>query len=412
MNPSGRRILYFAPIDPSLPLGHAAHVRSLCDALEARGWEIRLLCRACSRPLGWAGPSAGISFVPSSRIPRLGFALSEWRAGRMLRRECERFRPDRILVRLETLSFAPLLRRWPAPLWVESNAFLPGMLRLSSAGPLRLRIATRIERSLLYRADGIGVVSGRLADLLIESYSIPSQRVHLVPNGASLPALVPLDEIPALRRALGVADGVFVAGVIGNLSRLQGLSELLSICVRLGSESFVLWMIGEGTEEKRLRRESARLGLRNVRFVGSLSEGEAARHAQACQLLLAPYPARALRECGIDPLKVLHSMAADRPLMTNAPVPLAEFRAPDPEGPGLEAWAAAISRRIAEWKRAGCPNAGWPWPAGEGPGRAQISCSRTWDHTARAWETAWSRAGHELPSTGLGSQSTGSRRRR
>ncbi|MFN8549004.1 MAG: hypothetical protein U0527_13820 [Candidatus Eisenbacteria bacterium] len=53
------RILYLAPIDPSLPLGHAVHLRRLTAALEARRHEVRWLSLRAAAELPGVPPRGG-----------------------------------------------------------------------------------------------------------------------------------------------------------------------------------------------------------------------------------------------------------------------------------------------------------------------------------------------------------------
>jgi glycosyltransferase involved in cell wall biosynthesis len=394
------RLLYHAPLDVSLPLGHAVHVRHLVDALEARGYRVRLVTREPSFPLSWPWPSGGAVLIPSYAIPHFGFARTEGIACHILRKEYKEWRPDLFIVRQELLTTSPLLARSPMPMIVESNCHLAAMARIAGAPAWRVDVVRGMEGSLLSRASRIAAVSEELRRVLAAAYGV--ERIDVVPNGTWVPPLSTTEEIEEARASAGVGPRTFVAAFIGNLNRLQGIPLLIESVSRLDDSPFVLWIIGDGAEADALRNlaEKAAVASRSIgriRFLGALPEEDAARYAQAAQVLLAPYTPETLTGYAGDPLKVLTAFASDRPLLTGAAL---EGLPPEivsgaccrrlPPGEPL-AWTEALQELMQAWEDAGSPLADWPWPRGEGGGRAYVRSARTWDHTARAWERVFAR---------------------
>ncbi|MCC7144060.1 MAG: glycosyltransferase [Candidatus Eisenbacteria bacterium] len=388
------RILYYAPIDPSLGQGHAAHLRRMTEALTRRGHEVRWLTLAgeaaelavgvAGEPSRGSGP-AGWETVRREGPPKLRHLWTERRLADALRRTVGAFRPEIVLLRIELFSLAPLwvdLRR--QPLIIECNSALVAHVRDTSRSQLRARAAGACERALLLRADGIGVVTRRLQTLLEESHQIPRERFAVIPNGTSLLQLDP-GAGPVVRRELGTGPLDFVALFAGNLSSWQGLDPWLEAAACLPQVE--TWIVGSGTERARLEERARRLGSgARTRFLGTREEGEIARLAQGAQLLLAPQDPDFMRASGGETLKLLFGLACDRPVFTRAPGPPPPESLRIPEADTREGIIALLAQEYERWAAAGHPLIDWPWPTGTGPGRRWVERERTWDHTAARWE--------------------------
>jgi glycosyltransferase involved in cell wall biosynthesis len=412
------RILYLAGIDLTLPQGHAAHVRRLCQALEGRGHVVRLIARAARAESAraadeWPGPSGGTIYPRCVGVPRLRHFTAELATGRALPAECAAFTPDVLAVREEALTFAPLLVRRGRlpPLVVECNGPVPEIAAGNGVSRPRVFLLRQTARWLLRSADVVAAVSERVANFETEAYRLDPRRVHIVPNGAWIPS-PPGEAGMALRRSCGVRDDEFLLAFAGSMNRYQGIELLLHALAGLtrgrdadperdgagGPErnatgDLRLWIIGDSTERPALQRLARDLGLSGVvEFLGGMSEQEAVRHLQAAQAVVAPF----LREaheavCG-EGLKVLQGLATDRPLLVTRDRNLAFLQTNEAvhwvEESDPASWQRALSRIAAAWTAAGRPLRDWPWMEGESPGRRYILEHRTWDHTAAAWEKA------------------------
>ena len=398
------RILYLAPVDLSRAGGQAVHVRRICMALEDRGHEVRLLMHRPRVEHSWAGPAGGLVLAGGSDafpLPRLRHFASEWALSRALRRESRRFRPDLLLVRQEALSIAPWLagmtsRRRPLPLVVESNSSLPSVAASAHASPARVAWLASWEGRLLRAADAVGAVTAALAASHAREYGVAEDRLFCVPNGAWIPPSLGPSSAD-VRRAEGVGEAEFLVTFAGNLNVVQGVDLLLAVLAEDYPGRIRCWIIGEASARAAQEERARSLGAR-VEFLGALSEEETVRHLQASQVVVAPYRADDYARIvgGPSSLKVLTALACDRPLLlTDAPglESLREVASVTLVAAGdTRAWAEAIRAHMGDWRRARQPLYDWPWPEGQGSGRRFIEAGRTWDHTAAAWEAAFTRA--------------------
>lgn len=375
------RILYFAPIDPGLPQGHAVHLRRLTEALEARGHEVGWITLEASghRP---STPRGGWTEVAKRGWPKLRHLEAEVHLQRALAQAIERYAWDVLLVRLELLSLAALSAPTRVPLFIESNSSLARLgSQASSAGRL---LAKSMERAALRRARGIGTVTEDLRRIQVERAGLDPERVRVIANGAALPAL-DREAAHEVRRRLGGDTNRFLVVFAGNLCSGQGLELLIDAVKATRSKELSVWIAGHGRDRSDLEAR-ARFDPR-IRLLGPLPEAEVLALLQAAELAVAPYDPALLRETGGEGLKILQALACDRPVLTSA-----KFDAPDLGSSlstlehSMQQWALALDEWVSRWRSAGSPERDWPWREGQSAGRAWIATERSWDHTARAWE--------------------------
>lgn len=383
------KLLYLAPLDPSLRQGHAAHVRHLVAAFQRRGHEVALLTREPSSPVPWIAAPTIWRTVGRLPVPKLGQLLSELQFLRTTARLAREWGADVILARIELYSAAPLGLRG-LPLIAEVNSHLPAQAGETS---LRGRLAAGIEGRVLRHADAVGAVSASLRDRLITRYDLAPESVHIIPNGAELPNCS-RDAVLAARRSHAVSDDTFLIGYFGSLQRHQSVDRLLHMLTQLPRARYRLWVGGTGEAERELKRNCRKQGIEGeVDWLGALDEDVLSNYAAACQILTAPYDAAFVSRNGLDPLKALVALAVDRPLLATR---LAVLNYVEPDCGELiaredpESWADAVSRWRDRWLLAGAPLLDWPWPFLEGPGRRWVERHRTWDHTAAAWDVVLS----------------------
>ncbi len=159
-----------------------------------------------------------------------------------------------------------LLRRIPLAfevrdLWPESAVAL-GELRNRRA----IALAGRLERACYRRARHIIVVTQGILDRLL-ARGIPSDKLHLVPNGTNTESFARRpNEATSLRAELGLTDR-FVAIYAGIHGIAQGLETLVEAARRLRDEPDVHFLfVGEGPVKSQIMALAQTHRLENVTF--------------------------------------------------------------------------------------------------------------------------------------------------
>jgi len=164
-------------------------------------------------------------------------------------------------------------------------------------------------------------------------------RVYVVPNSLVPRPRLESSRLAALRRELGAAEGEFLIGAVGRLSRIKGFDLLVDAFLRADLPSARLVLVGEGRERESLERQ----GGGRVVFTGFRSDAKDC--FQAFDLAVCPSRAESFGRVIIEALDggapvIASDTQGPRDLAARYPVELV------PVG-DVDALAAAIARAAA-----------------------------------------------------------------
>ena len=128
----------------------------------------------------------------------------------------------------------------------------------------------RLERFLYSRAECIIVNSPGFIEPL-KAVGVSPERIHLIPNGVDLSEFRPLPEVrDRVRREFGFGDR-FVLIYAGSLGLANSVETILDAANLLRNEPDVCFtIVGDGQRRRELEAYAERLGLVNVKFIGSI----------------------------------------------------------------------------------------------------------------------------------------------
>ena len=187
-----------------------------------------------------------------------------------------------------------------------------GASESGSTGPGVAWVVSQVERSLLRRADAIGVVAARFHGHLAAK-GIRADRIMDLPNFAHV-AQVQSGKVEA-RKRLGWPEGALTVVHTGNMGMKQGL-EVVVDAARLAEREHVnlqFVLVGDGNQRAELRTRAE--GLRNIRFVSPLSAEDYPYALAAADILLLT-ERRSVREMSM-PSKLTSYSASHRPLIAS-----------------------------------------------------------------------------------------------
>ncbi len=209
------------------------------------------------------------------------------------------------------------LRRLPfvfevRDLWPASIVAV-GALR----GHAVISLLERLELFLYRHAKLVIVVTDAFkAD--IAARGIPSEKIHVVPNGADLRWCAPRPRDPALTEAFGLA-GKFVVGYVGTHGMAHGLGHVLD-CAELVRDrpDVAFFFAGSGAERAHIEAEVISRGLGNVRMVPRQPKERVAALWSLCDLTVIP-----LRDdpvfATVIPSKLFEAMGNGVPVLLSLP---------------------------------------------------------------------------------------------
>jgi len=375
------RVLYLCA-DLGIPIlgrkGAATHVRNLVAALDRSGHRVVVVApSAVKEP--WDKPARLscplLTLPPGSRtvdtivllkeiIERLGVVGSlpgEFRRllydQELFPRLLRRFKdhpPDIIYERGSIFATAggrlaaelgrPFLLEINAPLSLEHVAYRGGELR---------ELAVRAEDWIMKRADAVLAVSAQLAGHAA-SLGVPTEKIHVLPNGVDPRLFHPGPSEPATRSRWGLDDAP-VIGFVGGLRPWHGVESMPPLFERLARRhgELRLVIVGDGPLREQLSQEIAKRGLasRTV-FTGSLPQQEVPKLLREFAVALAPYQ-RLEHPFYFSPLKLFEYMACGAPVVASAVGQIVDVVRDGETGllcpPGdLAAFVAACDRLLSE----------------------------------------------------------------
>jgi len=319
--------------------GTEADLRRMASGLAARGHELHVFCARADADV----PGAVVRRVPIVRAGRvarlLSFALRAPRAvagerwdvvvgfGRTTRQDVVRVGGGTHRTYLARMEAAGLRARARGPyhraiLWLERRQFAPGAYRRVLA------------------------VSARVRDEVVRDYQVPPARVAVVYNGVDLARFDPARRAtdgPAMRRALGIADGRRVCVAIGSGFARKGFDLLVRLWREMPPAGTTLVLVGDDERLPRWRRDTAALADRVV-VTGPRPDVDVI--LAAADVACVPSRQEAFGNV------VLEACAAGVPVVTSRRAgaaelldgPLAALVVDDPED--LPALAAALARAL------------------------------------------------------------------
>jgi glycosyltransferase involved in cell wall biosynthesis len=356
-----RRLAY--AVSHSLPWssnGYAVRSHAIARALSAAGHEVIVFSRP-GRPWDIEGFPAGrkvdldrkldgIRYVSLPMPPMPGARPTERlrQAADILTEAFHVFRPAAVIAASNWENAEPARRaagRTGAAFFYEQRGFwemgesgdAPGDTRAAEAAAAAEVAARRQETEIALAARAVFTLNGPMRDELLRR-GVPSGRIHLVPNGLSLPGRI---DTRISRATLG-CNARYLIGYIGSLSAYEGVEDLLHLVARLrgdaaapldvaalivGSDAPKGLIGGDKGATAALRALAGQLSITPfVHFVPQQSEAAVASYYPLCDAIVLPRRRNRVTEL-VPPIKPYSAAAHALPVfMTDLP-PLAEIAA-------------------------------------------------------------------------------------
>ena len=167
---------------------------------------------------------------------------------------------------------------------------------VSGGGSLSNKLKRVIEVSRYAKADVIVVLSEAFKELLIGEYSVPADKIRVIPPGVRQP--VQVAEVARERHPVVLC--------VRRLEKRMGIDVLLDAwgMVHARFPDAELRVIGGGSEDQALRSKARTLGLEgSVHFLGKISDEQLTAEYARCAMTVVP--TRALEGFGLIALESL-----------------------------------------------------------------------------------------------------------
>jgi glycosyltransferase involved in cell wall biosynthesis len=187
----------------------------------------------------------------------------------------------------------------------------------AARSPWFLRILEKIELGLYRRAARIVVVTDAFKSNLVKR-GVPEDKISVVPHGVDLRRYFPRAKDPSLLNKFELS-GKQVVGYLGTHGMAHKLETVLAAAELLRTDPRVCFLlVGDGAEKSDLKKNAAKRGLTNVRFVDACPKDQMPGIWSLCDVALV-----CLRNSEVFrtvmPSKIFEAMAMGVPLVISAP---------------------------------------------------------------------------------------------
>ena len=233
-----------------------------------------------------------------------------------------KFQPDVIYNRKERFDFAPPF--WSClfriPYVVEVNGILEQELKSADYPQWLIKTFKLIEIFNYKIASQVICIADGIKNWLVKHFRINENKLTVVSNGADTDFLRPKTK-SSCRQELNLSENYFYLGFVGSFVQWQDLETLITAAqqVKLTEYPIRYILVGQGTDEVKLRQLTKQLGLEdNIFFAGWVDYEMVPLYIgafDACYLSRMGYLSREEPNYSFSPLKLYEYLACARPII-------------------------------------------------------------------------------------------------
>ena len=302
------KILYYSPHpthDIVSEVGYATHQREVIQALKQMGHDVLPVIMGGTEASDLS-PLARDNYKPSAIKLLIKKMVPTWlwtsfnnyklrqhdkRAGQRLVNAVDDFKPDLIYERSEYLqdSGAKLASSRGILYFLEVNAPFVEEMHAFEGYSLYHRLAHKIEKYKLEKADKIFAVSTSLAEFLIKLYHCNPSKIIVQPNCINPSKITVQDATVAkIKKDLSLEDKQ-VIGFVGSMFPYHGVDLLISAFAEVHKThpQTALMVVGDGSILNQLKQQAVSLGVQSeVIFTGKIPHKDVFNYISAMDICI------------------------------------------------------------------------------------------------------------------------------
>tara|TARA_B100001057_G_scaffold144139_2_gene143948 strand:+ start:24618 stop:25829 length:1212 start_codon:yes stop_codon:yes gene_type:complete len=170
----------------------------------------------------------------------------------------------------------------------------------------------KIELALYKHANIIIALTNSFKKNLIKR-GIPKEKIEVVENGASNIFYEKLINNQEFKKELNL-DNKFVVGYIGTMGMAHGLDFIINSIPKIDDDNIHFLFVGDGAKRDSIVKQSKMLNLRNITFIGLVSETEVVKYMSICDITLVNL-IKSETFKNVLPSKIFNSAAMKKPIL-------------------------------------------------------------------------------------------------
>lgn len=177
---------------------------------------------------------------------------------------------------------------------------------------LKFKFISKFFNYSFKQADRLIVLGEDMKQLMISKTENKVKRVDIIPNWADddIQPIVNFDKSHYLNMDV---DGKIVIGFAGNLGRVQGIVEFITVFKKIENQNLILTIIGDGAMKKEISDLISRENINNVYLLGSKPRNEQLQFLNSCDIGLVTLK-KGMKGLGV-PSKTYNLMASGKPIL-------------------------------------------------------------------------------------------------
>lgn len=315
------RILYVSNLDLRSKGGAKIHFIELGRNLRKLGHDLVTLVPGYS-PRESQDYGLNIHYIPTFKESWLAYLWVEFLRFFYLIFFIIRFRPHVIYARPVRFDLMPpLLASFSRiPYVMERNEILEDSLRMRGFSETIIKIMKLVEKISFYLSNKVVCVTEGIKREIVRRYGVPHDKLIVIPNGANVELLQPMDKREC-RRKLGLKEEAFYVGFIGSFSPWHGLETLVDAAQQVkeqGYSEIKYLLVGEGQLKASLEQRVERYKLEGeIQFSGWVAYEEIPYYISALDVAIAPFTRERNDIIGLSPLKLYEYLACGCPIIAS-----------------------------------------------------------------------------------------------
>jgi glycosyltransferase involved in cell wall biosynthesis len=189
------------------------------------------------------------------------------------------------------------------------NLIPAGLVKFNS---LKFKVLSRFFNYSFKQADRLIVLGEDMKQLMISKTENKVKRIDIISNWADNNIKPILNFNKSDYLDINV-DNNIVIGFAGNLGRVQGIIEFISIFKKVQNPKLILTIVGDGALKNEINYLISNEKINNVYFIGSKPRNEQEQFLNSCDIGLITLK-KGMRGLGV-PSKTYNLMAAGKPVL-------------------------------------------------------------------------------------------------
>jgi len=174
-----------------------------------------------------------------------------------------------------------------------------------------------IEKRVLKSCDATITITDDLKNYFVHRYSIPEEKVHVIPNGVDIDRFKPSKKCRRITSKYNLQRKI-VLGFIGAFKEWHNIDQLIQVMdyviKRYRNVRFLL--VGEGHKKKDVEDFIKKHCTNNIILTGYVAPEEIPAYISSMDITLAPYTLQGEFFYG-SPMKIFEYMACGKPVVAN-----------------------------------------------------------------------------------------------